>query len=327
MERYKIFPLLLVYNSLRFTTLIKTYKIKARLFSQGFIMFKSGIKLFILLSLWILIPATSFSNNIPMQYQGFWSGKSCNFSIEKYALFIGTNGYIYEDDSQVEFNFVFPKNIENWTSFQTVDNNPNFNYFYQIDKGQLVERYPPEGWDGSDYSFLKNQQTQDTIYYKCESNDPIIESKYGELLSLLDSSVVQSCKNPEQDKCLQDLFKFLDVNKDKRLHRAELNRGLRSLSLVSVLLGQNTNDDLDKTTTFGVYVAIVPFLPLITQTLMANIDYDGSNSLSIDEISQDRNDLFSAIVSAKDGVVEDIRSLPGVLQNFAPLLQGLGNFN
>ena len=49
--------------------------------------------------------------------------------------------------------------------------------------------------------------------------------------------------------------------------------------------------------------------------------------LSIDEISQDRNDLFSAIVSAKDGVIEDIRSLPGVLQNFAPLLQGLGNFN
>ena len=86
----------------------------------------------------------------------------------------------------------------------------------------------------------------------------------------------------------------------------------------------------DKTTTRkrpGVYVAIVPFLPLITQTLMANIDYDGSNSLSIDEISQDRNDLFSAIVSAKDGVIEDIRSLPGVLQNFAPLLQGLGNFN
>ena len=54
---------------------------------------------------------------------------------------------------------------------------------------------------------------------------------------------------------------------------------------------------------------------------------NGSNSLSIDEISQDRNDLFSAIVSAKDGVIEDIRSLPGVLQNFAPLLQGLGNFN
>ena len=274
-----------------------------------------------------VVTSNAFSDQIPLKYQGYWSGKSCKFSIEQYALFVGTNGYIYEDDSQVEFNFVFPKNVENWTAFQTSDNNPDFNYFYQIDRGQLVERYPPEDWDGSDYSFLKNQQTQDTIYYKCESNDPLIESKYGELLSLLNSSVVQSCRNPEQDKCLQDIFKFLDVNKDKRLHRAELNRGLRSLSLVSVLLGQNTNDDLDKTTTFGVYVAIVPFLPLITQTLMANIDYDGSNSLSIDEISQDRNDLFSAIVSAKDGVIEDIRSLPGVLQNFAPLLQGLGNFN
>ena len=263
----------------------------------------------------------------PLKYQGYWSGKSCKFSIEQYALFIGKNGYIYEDDTQVEFNFVLPKSIENWTAFQTNAKKPQIYFFYQIDKGQLVERYPPDSWDGSDYSFLKNQQTQDTIYYKCESNDPLIESKYGELLSLLNSSVVQSCRNPEEDKCLQDLFKFLDVNKDKRLHRAELNRGLRSLTLVSVLLGQNANDDLDKATTFGVYVAIVPFLPLITQTLMANIDYDGSNSLSISEISQDRNDLFSAILSAKDGVIEDIRSLPGVLQNFAPLLQGLGNFN
>ena len=273
------------------------------------------------------INSIAFADQIPLKYQGYWSGKSCKFSIEQYALFVGTNGYIYEDDTQVEFNFVFPKNIENWLTFQTSANKSQFNYFYQIDKGQLVERYPPENWDGSDYSFLKNQQTQDTIYYKCESNDPLIESKYGELLSLLNSSVVQSCRNPEQDKCLQDLFKFLDVNKDKRLHRAELNRGLRSLSLVSVLLGQNTNEDFDKATTFGVYFAIVPFLPLITNTLMANIDYDGSNSLSINEISQDRNDLFSAIQSAKDGVLEDIRSLPDMLQNFAPLLQGLGNFN
>ena len=179
-----------------------------------------------------VVTSNAFSDQIPLKYQGYWSGKSCKFSIEQYALFIGSNGYIYEDDTQVEFNFVFPKNVENWTAFQTSDNNPNFNYFYQIDRGQLVERYPPENWDGSDYSFLKNQQTQDTIYYKCESNDPLIESKYGELLSLLNSSVVRSCRNPEQDKCLQDLFKFLDVNKDKRLHRAELNRGLRSLSLV-----------------------------------------------------------------------------------------------
>ena len=274
-----------------------------------------------------VINSIGFADQIPLKYQGFWSGKSCKFSIEQYALFVGTNGYIYEDDTQVEFNFVFPKNIENWTAFQTSANKSQFNYFYQIDKGQLVERYPPENWDMSDYSFLKNQQTQDTIYYKCESNDPLIESKYGELLSLLNSSVVQSCRNSEQDKCLQDLFKFLDVNKDKRLHRAELNRGLRSLSLVSVLLGQNTSDDMDKATTFGVYFAIVPFLPLITNTFMANIDYDGSNSLSINEISQDRDDLFSAIQSAKDGVIEDIRSLPDMLQNFAPLLRGLGNFN
>ena len=137
-----------------------------------------------------VVTSNAFSDQIPLKYQGYWSGKSCKFSIEQYALFVGSNGYIFENDTQVEFNFVFPKNVENWTAFQTSDNNPDFNYFYQIDRGQLVERYPPEEWDGSDYSFLKNQQTQDTIYYKCESNDPLIESKYGELLSLLNLSLI-----------------------------------------------------------------------------------------------------------------------------------------
>ena len=79
--------------------------------------------------------STAFADQIPLKYQGYWSGKSCKFSIEQYALFVGKNGYIYEDDTQVEFNFVFPKNIENWTAFQTSDNKQNFNYFYQIDKG------------------------------------------------------------------------------------------------------------------------------------------------------------------------------------------------
>ena len=70
-----------------------------------------------------VITSNAFPDQIPLKYQGYWSGKSCKFSIEQYALFVGTNGYIYEDDSQVEFNFVFPKNVENWTAFQTSDNN------------------------------------------------------------------------------------------------------------------------------------------------------------------------------------------------------------
>ena len=275
----------------------------------------------------ILAMSSTYADQIPSRYQGFWSGKSCNFSIEQYALFIGQNGYLYEDEAQVEFNFVFPQDKEGWTLFQTTDQNSEFNYFYKIDKDQLIERYPPDNWDGTDLNFLKNQQTQDTIYFKCSANDALIESKYGELMSLLESPIVQSCKQPKQVKCLQDIFKYLDVNNDKKLHSAELNRGLRSLSLMSVLLGQNLNDDLDKTSSFGIYVAIVPFLPLITRTFIANMDYDGSNSLSLDEISQDRDDLFSALYSAKDDVIQDIKSVPSILQNLAPLLQGLGSFN
>ena len=48
-------------------------------------MCKVGLKLFILLVSCLAIPTITFSESIPMKYQGFWSGKSCDFSIEKYA--------------------------------------------------------------------------------------------------------------------------------------------------------------------------------------------------------------------------------------------------
>ena len=92
-------------------------------------------------------------------------------------------------------------------------------------------------------------------------------------------------------------------------------------------MSQNTNGDMDKNASFAIYIATVPFLPLITQTFLYNIDYDGSGSLTLEEISQDRDGLFSAVINSTDGVLKDIRSLPNLLQNLAPLLQGLNNLN
>ena len=92
-------------------------------------MCKVGLKLFILLVSCIAIPSISFSDSIPMKYQGFWSGKSCDFSIEKYALFIGENGYLYEDDTKVEFNFVSPEEKDGWTLFSPKDKNYDFYFF------------------------------------------------------------------------------------------------------------------------------------------------------------------------------------------------------
>ena len=292
-------------------------------------MYKNCLKLFILFVFWISTPTISFSNDIPKKYQGFWSGKSCDFSIEKYALFIGKNGYLYEDDTKVEFNFVVSDEKNGWTLLSRKDDNYNFYFFYKIENGQLIERYTPDNWDGADYSFLSDQETQDTIYFKCDKKDPVIESKYGELLTLLENAnILNSCVLSEgRDACLRSLFSFLDVNNDKTLHAAEINRGLRTVSLISVLMSQNTNDDMDKNASFAIYIATVPFLPLITQTILYNIDYDGSGSITLDEVSQDRDDLFSAVMNSKDGVLKDIRSLPNLLQNLAPLLQGLDNFN
>ncbi len=292
-------------------------------------MFFKILKNLIAAILIVSIPGVLLSDKIPKELEGFWSGNSCSFSIEKYALYIGKGGYLYEDEDTVEFNFVdvFKKN--GWAHFKAENESNTYNYFYKLDGDKLIERYPPDGWDGKDVSFLNNQASKDTIYFKCKDKDPLIESKYGEALSLLESSVIEVCSSNTTDrsKCISEVFNFLDVNKDKQLHSAEINRGLRTFSLIAVLLSQNAGENEDKDVTFGVYLATVPFMPLFTQTLMANIDYNGSKSLSLAEISQDRADLFSAILSAKEGVMNDLKTVPGILQNLAPLLQGLSGLN
>ena len=95
----------------------------------------------------------------------------------------------------------------------------------------------------------------------------------------------------------------------------------------SIVKNMVMDDDIDKNASFGIYIATVPFLPLLTQTFIYNIDYDGSGSLTLEEISQDRGDVFSAVVNAKDAVLKDIRSLPDFFRNLAPLIQGLNNLN
>jgi len=293
-------------------------------------MFYRVLKNLIAIIVFVLMPGVLLSDKIPKELEGFWSGNSCKFSIEKYALYIGKGGYLYEGEDNVEFNFVNVSNKNGWIHFNSKSESNTYDYFYKLDGDKLIERYPPDEWDRKDLSFLSNQESQDTIYFKCKDKDPLIESKYGEALSLLSSSVVTNCgsnSNTDRGKCINEVFRFLDVNKDSELHSAEINRGLRTFSLIAVLISQNSGENENKDVTFGVYLATVPFMPLLTQTLMANIDYNGSKSLSLEEISQDRTDLFSAILSAKEGVINDLKSVPGLLQNLAPLLQGLSGLN
>ena len=286
----------------------------------------------------VLMPGVLLSDKIPKELEGFWSGNSCMFSEEDFALYIGKGGYLYEDDQDVEFNFVNASTNNGWTHLYNNElitdgppDNGNYNYFYKLDGDKLIEKLPPYDWDGKDYSFLTSLVVEPNIYTKCKDKDPVIESKYGEALSLLDSSVARDCSsdNSNRGPCLYSVFKFLDVNKDSELHSAEITRGLRTLSLITILVSQNSEKDTKKDGTFGIYLATVPFIPLFTQTLMANIDYNGSKSLSLNEISQDRSDLFSAIFSAKGRVIDEIQGAPEFLENLlAPLLlQGLSGLD
>ncbi len=58
-------------------------------------MFFKILKNLIAAILIVSIPGALLSDKIPKELEGFWSGNSCSFSIEKYALYIGKGGYLY----------------------------------------------------------------------------------------------------------------------------------------------------------------------------------------------------------------------------------------
>ena len=75
-----------------------------------------------------------------------------------------------------------------WTSTSRKSGNSQKCESPELDGDKLIEKLPPYDWDGKDYSFLTSPVVEPNIYTKCKDKDPVIESKYGEALSLLDKS-------------------------------------------------------------------------------------------------------------------------------------------
>ena len=64
------------------------------------------------------------------------------------------------------------------------------NDFLKYDNNQLLEVTTPDNWDGIDYSFLINGET--SVYNKCESIPSLYQIIYGEIVSLMNSKLIES---------------------------------------------------------------------------------------------------------------------------------------
>ena len=223
-----------------------------------------------------------FENEFPKNIQGIWSG-DCEEGLQVHV--IGSNSSLWIDEDYVGLNISQTSDVQNWTAYKWGEIDGSYYYFLKTNtQNQLMELTPPDEWDGIDYSFLNSNDF--SIYEKCDSIPGVYQIIYGEIVSLMNSKLIETCNvetNPQG--CITETFNFLDVSNNKELSVAELTRAARIL-IYFTFIDKRVGEDRD--IGFATYTTTSLFFPAISKILIGNYDYDNSNTLSLNEIYTDR---------------------------------------
>ena len=223
-----------------------------------------------------------FENEFPKNIQGIWS-VDCEEGLQVHV--IGSNSSLWIDEDYVGLNISQTSDVQNWTAYKWGEIDGSYYYFLKTNtQDQLMELTPPDEWDGIDYSFLNSNDF--SIYEKCDSIPGVYQIIYGEIVSLMNSKLIETCNvetNPQE--CITETFNFLDVSNNKELSVAELTRAARIL-IYFTFIDKRVGEDRD--IGFATYTTTSLFFPAISKILIGNYDYDNSNTLSLNEIYTDR---------------------------------------
>ena len=223
-----------------------------------------------------------FENEFPKNIQGIWS-VDCEEGLQVHV--IGSNSSLWIDEDYVGLNISQTYDVQNWTAYKWGEIDGSYYYFLKTNtQNQLMELTPPDEWDGIDYSFLNSNDF--SIYEKCDSIPGVYQIIYGEIVSLMNSKLIETCNvetNPQE--CITETFNFLDVSNNKELSVAELTRAARIL-IYFTFIDKRVGEDRD--IGFATYTTTSLFFPAISKILIGNYDYDNSNTLSLNEIYTDR---------------------------------------
>jgi len=223
-----------------------------------------------------------FEDEFPKNIQGIWS-VDCEEGLQVHV--IGSNSSLWIDEDYVGLNISQTSDVQNWTAYKWGEIDGSYYYFLKTNtQNQLMELTPPDEWDGIDYSFLNSNDF--SIYEKCDSIPGVYQIIYGEIVSLMNSKLIETCNvetNPQE--CITETFNFLDVSNNKELSVAELTRAARIL-IYFTFIDKRVGEDRD--IGFATYTTTSLFFPAISKILIGNYDYDNSNTLSLNEIYTDR---------------------------------------
>jgi len=237
-----------------------------------------------------------FENEFPKDIQGIWS-TNCDDNLQVHI--IGKNSSLWIDEDYVGLNISKTYLVEGWISYKWGELDGSYYYFLKKNtQNQLMELTPPDEWDGIDYSFLNSNNF--SIYEKCKSIPSVYQIIYGEIVSLMNSKLIETCtgdSNPQE--CITESFNFLDVTTDGELSVAELTRAARIL-IYFTFIDKRVGEDRD--IGFATYTTTSLFFPAISKILIGNYDYNNSNTLSLKEIYTDRVDTLDYQNLFKDNI-------------------------
>ena len=238
-----------------------------------------------------------FENEFPKKFQGIWS-TDCEAGLQVHV--IGKNNSLWIDEDYVGLNISkTTDDVEGWIAYKWGEIDGSYYYFLNKNsQNQLMELTPPDEWDGIDYSFLNSNEF--SIYEECDSIPSMYQIIYGEIVSLMNSNLIQACtddSNPQN--CINETFNFLDVSANGELSVAELTRAARILVYFTFI---DKRVDEDRNIGFATYTTTSLFFPALSKILIGNYDYDNSNTLSLNEIYTDRIDTLDYQNLFKDNI-------------------------
>ena len=213
---------------------------------------------------------------------------------------IGKNNSLWIDEDYVGLNISkTTKDIDGWIAYKWGELDGSYYYFLNKNsQNKLMELTPPDDWDGIDYSFLNSNEF--SVYEECNSIPSMYQIIYGEIVSLMNSNLIETCTNDSNPQnCINETFNFLDVSSNGELSVAELTRAARILIYFTFI---DKRVDEDRDIGFATYTTTSLFFPALSKILIGNYDYDNSNTISLNEIYTDRIDTLDYQNLFKDNI-------------------------
>lgn len=172
---------------------------------------------------------------------------------------------------------------------------------------------------------------------RCDTVPSLYRVLFGEAVALFEAfdHINAACEVGSSLDCVRAAFDFADVNGDRRLTHAEISRVFRAAAfyvgyeaslaaaerrggtaasgLARLQVGQQ---DLLAATALGTIIA-----PFITSNLIASYDYDGTGSITLEEMLQDRGSDHIVAIAGTLGIASGQTAIQ-LLVNL--VFQGLG---